>query len=113
MQGGVGMKTIILLGILVLNFFLHVKTMAREMYWFVYVATILLDSLEIYFLINYYYGLFVSILMANLVFNETLTYLFMKLKDKNMVTISTFWVMKFVNIIIIIFGFYKLMSINQ
>lgn len=84
------MKTIILLGILVLNFFLNVKKMTREMYWFVYVATILLDSLEIYLLNHDNYGLFVSILMANLVFNETLTYLFLKLKDKKMVTISTF-----------------------
>lgn len=107
------MKTIILLGLLVLNFFLNVKKMTREMYWFLYVATILLDSLEIYLLNHDNYELFVSVLMANLVYYEALTYLFMKLKDKNMVTISTFWVRKFVNIIIIIFGFYKLMSINQ
>lgn len=109
------MKTFILLGLLVLNFFLNVKTMAKEMYWYLYVVTILFDILEIY-LLNHHnlnrdnYELFVIVLMVNLVFYETLTYLFMKLKDKNMVTISTFWVRKFVNIILIIFGFYKLLS---
>lgn len=109
------MKTFILLGLLVLNFFLNVKTMAKEMYWYLYVVTILFDILEIY-LLNHHnlnrdnYELFVIVLMVNLVFYEALTYLFMKLKDKNMVTISTFWVMKFVNIILIIFGFYKLLS---
>ena len=109
------MKTFILLGLLVLNFFLNVKTMAKEMYWYLYVVTILFDILEIY-LLNHHnlnrdnYELFVIVLMVNLVFYETLTYLFMKLKDKNMVTISTFWVMKFVNIIIIVFGFYKLIQ---
>ena len=112
------MKTFILLGILVLNFFLNVKKMTREMYWFLYVVTILFDILELY-LLNHHnlnrdnYELFVIVLMDNLVFYEALTYLFMKLKDKKMKVISTFWVMKFVNIIIIGFGFYKLMSINK
>lgn len=84
--------------------------MTKEMYWFLYVAIILLNSLEIYLLNHGNYELFVSVVTSNLVFYEALTYLFMKLKDKNMVTISTFWVMKFVNIILIIFGFYKLLS---